>query len=83
MGRWNTLWSIGGIGMTTIEEKPIVLNARASIDLFKDGYQAAVDKACNWIINTYLGDYVTDKHGNGGIGDNVKLAEDFRKTMEE
>lgn len=42
-----------------------------------------IDKACEWIINTYLGDYVTDEYGNGGIGDNVKLAEDFRKAMED
>ena len=42
-----------------------------------------IDKACKWLINTYLGDYVTDEYGNGGIGDNVKLAEDFRKAMGE
>ena len=42
-----------------------------------------IDKACEWLINTYLGDYVTDEYGNGGIGDNVNLAEDFRKAMEE
>ena len=47
------------------------------------GYADAVDDVYNWIINTYLGDYVTDEFGNGGIGDNVKLAKDLRKAMEE
>lgn len=42
-----------------------------------------IDKACEWLINTYLGDYVTDEYGNGGIGNNVKLADDFRKAMED
>lgn len=42
-----------------------------------------IDKACEWLINTYLGDYVTDEYGNGNIGNNAKLAEDFRKAMEK
>lgn len=52
-------------------------------DHFREATQKVIDKACEWIINTYLGDYVTDEYGNGGIGDNVKLAEDFRKAMED
>ena len=50
---------------------------------YAQGYHDAVEKAYEWIINTYLGDYVTDEFGNGGIGDNVKLANDLRKAMEE
>lgn len=42
-----------------------------------------IEKAVEWIINTYLGDYVTDEFGNGGIGDNVKLANDLRKALME
>lgn len=43
--------------------------------------RAAVNEVCAWIIDNYLGDYVTDEQGNGGLGDNIKLAAAIRDTM--
>lgn len=56
---------------------------RAQVKRLKEEKKELMDKARKWIINTYLGDYVTDEFGNGGIGDNVKLADDLCKAMEE
>lgn len=63
-------------------EKDKALRNGYEIGIIK-GKVETIDKACEWLINTYLGDYVTDEFGNGGIGDNVKLAEDLRKALEE
>lgn len=50
---------------------------------YLQGYHDAVDEVYNWIINTYLGDYVTDEFGNGCEGNNLKLANDMRKALME